>query len=328
MHYAPLTLALLLVACGADAPTQIVRRPDVAVSARQVRDRHPEAAAELDRLAVALTAEPKDAAALARAAVLLADLGLVDEARAAFVLAREAAPDAAEVERTWGRFLLFGGDAEGALVALERAVHLAPTDAQALLDLAEAYALAGHESAERSTLERAWRVAPQHIEASYRLALAVEANEPERARRLLEEIVAADAWHLGAHANLARLLTAAADPSAERVTERHRELALLSDLVLLDHPESPERYLSEAHYYARHGWAERARAVLGEGLARHPGDAELPFLAGLLAESAGDTHSARDAFQRSLELRPGDPRVLEHLGRLEARSPTASDERE
>lgn len=316
MHKLSLTPLLLVAAsCTGQAPPEpSAALPDLAVLAGAARDRHPEAAGELDRVAVALAERPDDATALGRAGVLLADLGHDAAARATFERARALAPDDPEVARLWGRYLLLEGELAAAEPALARARELAPEHAELLLDHAEALALLGRDPEAREALERAHASAPDLVEATYRLALSVEDDDPRRATALLGRAVADDPWHLGAHANLARLLGDA--PGATAVVERHLELARLSDLQVLDRPESVDRYVAETRHFANGGRTDLARTAVDRGLARHPGEPELAFLSGVLHQTAGDAEAARRAFLTALDGKPGEPRFVARLARL------------
>jgi tetratricopeptide (TPR) repeat protein len=135
------------------------------------------------------------------AARIYEDMGAIDLAAEAALRAAERGPEDADAWARVGRLRLRLMDRDGAIQALERARRLGPT-AEALLDLALAYHLAGDLGAELTACEQATLLDDRSPEAWSRLAHVLA-----RTDRVSDAIDACDrALRLGQDPEVADLL--------------------------------------------------------------------------------------------------------------------------
>jgi tetratricopeptide (TPR) repeat protein len=135
-------------------------------------------------------------------------------------------PDLASLYSYYGQALLFTGDADGAATAFRKQLASDPNDFDANLRLGEILFHRHAYADAQPPYERALRVRPGSAGAAYGLAeLDLATNQPEKARRRLEEIIARWPEYANAHRALA-----AADEELGRKPQADRERALAAKL--------------------------------------------------------------------------------------------------
>lgn len=116
----------------------------------------------------------------------------------------ESDPSLPSLLSYYGRALLFTGDPEGAAKAFRGQLASDPNDYEANLQLAEILRFGRSYQEARALYEKALTLRPSSIEAGYGLAmLDLAAEQPEKARKGLEEIVARAPQYGDAHQALA-----------------------------------------------------------------------------------------------------------------------------
>jgi Flp pilus assembly protein TadD len=172
----------------------------------------------------ALEIHPGYADALALRGQVRAQLGGVDGALLDLEAAIQLDPSHRGARQALAQ-LLYGGDAETRLAALQARVDEAPEDAGAQHQLGKTLLEYGRTTEARQHLERAVALAPHDVEALRELgkALAV-AQKNEQAIALFERVVALDPQDWQAHANLATLLAPRAPQQALEHARRAYQL--------------------------------------------------------------------------------------------------------
>jgi predicted Zn-dependent protease len=290
------------------------------VHGRQVQRLAAKAMAEADRAeaegradralrcwACYLTFAPDDARGLARYALALDREGGPPAARrralSAFRKALAREPACVEVRRRLvevamelGRF----GEARQHLLALLRA---APGQAELEEMLSRCEEAEGDFAGATASLERAARHAPDRIDAQVRLAelLRDRLDQPERAARVLDEMVANNAASAAAYLARARY-RAAAGALIDAAQDLARAAALApADLAVVT---------ANAELAERRGDLEAARAHWARGEGLSPGD--VPTCLGLAGaeRKAGRLPEAAACLRRGLGHAPDRPELL------------------
>ncbi len=209
--------------------------------------------------------------------------------QAARALAGE--PADARVLLAAGELQLARGDAGEARRYLEKAIELAPDNADAQQSLGRACALLGDDAAARARFERATKLDPESSRALEELA-QLDAHEPARraAALLRAGERASSAWD---------------EPGALRAFAKAAQL---------DPKSAPVVKEREATLYARLGDAEKARASFQAAI-----DADAPTAARALgvaraSRALGDTGRAEAGFRQALELDPQSGEAALALG--------------
>ncbi len=181
--------------------------------------------------------------------------------------------------------------------------------AAAKLDLADKPARP--DSAE-TNLRRALALEPNHVDATYQLALVrLMQDDATTAVPLLRAVAARDPRHLGARFNLARALRKlGATDEADAVAAEHRRLSHLEDLGHLDQPNGVDACLALAQMYAAGNDLESALPEIDRAVEAAPADPMPWIVKGRILGAAGRVDEAADAFESGLLLGPEDPRLL------------------
>lgn len=268
-----------------DPPTRVERLREAAVLARDDVGDPARASQCLDAV---LAIDPEDSGALAELAVLRQGEGRIDEAVSLLrrLVEVEADPDTrVDLRRRLAETLETAGDPGGAREAWAAVLDEDPGDERAFEALAAAHEVAGDWAALRALLERRIDAVvdePARVAARRRLAAVAEAHLDDRdaAVEQLREILLASPGDPTTVAELERLL---------------REAARWEDLVdLLD---------AEAGDAAARGDVDRARPLLVR-------------LADVQEARLGDPAAAVAAWERVVDLAPGEPESLAALVRL------------
>lgn len=136
----------------------------------------------------------------------MAQRGEFAEAAIAYRRAVEVAPDDLEALLRLHRTAVINEDGDTIWWALERALLLEPRNPRVQMLVADAYLEQGQFELARQHFNSVINLAPETIEASYRLGyIAAELDELSTARRWLEYTLALDPDHLGARQYLISL---------------------------------------------------------------------------------------------------------------------------
>lgn len=190
------------VACRPEPPppeaaVEPAPAPAAAVPAIDTAEMEPAVAARFDEVLDALRADPKSAASWGRFAMVAHAHELWDEARIAYLRARELDP----LDVRWPYFLgdvlsVAGTDLEAATEAFERALELRPDYAPAHMRLGRVLIARGQGERAAVHFERAVELAPELTPARLGLAqVRIAEGDLARAEALLDEILAAEPRH-------------------------------------------------------------------------------------------------------------------------------------
>jgi tetratricopeptide (TPR) repeat protein len=304
------------------------------------------AAAEAVRI---LRAHPGHPAALLLLGTAHRACGNPQAAAAEFAALAAAQPDSPVIRLELGRALrAAGGDAE-ALMALERAVELAPDLAEAWRELSQLHAVRGDTAACDAAYAHYDRLAP----GDHRLSEAATALANERltaAEELLRHALARSRQDVAALRMLAEVASVREDFSqAEALLEECLRLApgysrarldlaqvlrkrmqgepmlpLLERLLAMD-PHNLRYRTLQAAAYSLLGRSERATEILEALVREFPRDEVVWLNYGHTLRAAGRQREAIDAYRKCIEVKPGFGNAWMALANLKTFRFTDSD---
>lgn len=256
----------------------------------------------------ALEAFPAHPFYLYEMAVQFLSQGSLDAAARHLDMALEIDRRSSRLWNAYGMVRMSAGDRLGALDCFKRALSLAGEDARILNNIGVAL-MKGKEYAEALIwLEKGVNLDEQDADLLRNAAAACAAiGEFERGCEYLERSLAIEPFSAGSYVVQAELLLGKGDrDGAERALEKIRFLPRVPLDVSLKMIKI---------YVALHRTREAEELALST-LRSFPGIAEIPYLAGKIAESRGDDERAEILYKKALSERPYDAEVLASLGCL------------
>ncbi|HEX7349186.1 MAG TPA: tetratricopeptide repeat protein [Rhodanobacteraceae bacterium] len=208
---------------------------------------------------------------------------------------RTTVPDDSELARLHGVALLMLGRATEARQALETALRLDPTNADAHSNLASAVLAAGDTNRAVTLLEQAVAAQPGNAALHNNLANALRAaGDDARARDEYLAALAVAPNHFGALVNLAAT-------ELSLGMSREAEARLRSALAKQPHPQA---WLLLGHVLHRSQRYAEAQAAYEAGAKLAPSAAQFPYHAGLMADERHHYAGAARLYRRALQLDP------------------------
>lgn len=190
---------------------------------------------------------------------------------------------------------------EEAVKVLERAISLAPEQAEPRLQLADLYEATEAPDEVRTTLEAAVRACPKDVRVRVRLAAALRSEgRKEEAVTLLRGALRTAPGDAALHLALGRALRDSGQTD-EALTE--------IDAALARDPRLAEAHYQRGVVLLEKGRRDEARAAVRQALELEPQHAGALELAGTLAIDAHDRPEAERVINRLYADRPDDPRA-------------------
>lgn len=331
------TLALvILAACTTDMPpSQEAAAGDATVPDVDTTDMEPQVATRFREVRQAVLEAPESAEAWGRFGRVAHAHELWDEARVAYIRARELDP----ADERWPYFLgdvlsVVGTDLEAATEAFERALELRPDYAPAHMRLGRVLIDRGLPDEAAARFERALELAPDLGPARLGLAqVRIAQGELERAEELLDEILGAEPRHGQALSALGQVyMRQGRREEAREVARRARDAALYnlySDPLMQQvvREEASSVLLWErAKAFFDDGNYEQATRGLEQVVQRRPSDPDVHHQLGVAYGHLGRLDRALHHLQRVVELDQTRvaPRVQLALLHLEQGRPSAA----
>lgn len=260
--------------------------------------------------------------------LVLAQNGDDEKASSEFREAVRIRPDYADAHANLGAVLLLS-DVEQAISELEKAISIDPTLIKAQFNLAEAYGNSpSHGSAKQiEQLRKIISIAPDFGRAHLALgkALLHEARVSDAIVEL-RDATRLDPTSGEAHYQLG-LALARSDQQQEGAAEvkKGRELSAADE-----RNQNAELDISEGRATLQKGELQEAEAKFRHAIKLQPDSAVAQHFLGLVLEEEGDTTAAIAAYQRAVELNPGDLNSRQSVLRLSpqetpAQVPTAAE---
>jgi tetratricopeptide (TPR) repeat protein len=268
----------------------------------------------LAELREALRLRPEYAEAHNNIGLVLAQNSDDDKATEEFRTAVRIRPEYADAHANLGAVLLLS-DVEQAIGELEMAVSLDPTLLKAQYNLAEAYGLSpSHGSAKQiEQLQKIISIAPDFGRAHLALgkALLHDAKVSDAVTEL-REAIRLEPTSGEAHYQLG-LALARSGQQQEGTDEvkKGRELSAADD-----RNQNAELDVSEGRAALQKGDLQEAETKFRHAVKLQPNSPVAQHFLGLTLEKGGDTTGAIAAYQRALELNPGDLNSRQSLSRL------------
>lgn len=219
-------------------------------------------------------------------------------------------PNDATVYTAWGRYSLAQGNTREAEVALTKAVQLAPSAIEPLLELGGLYSNALRRPADAiSAFEAAIRLQPRHAGAHHGLGMAlVMAGKPDAAvTELRRAAELAPGNPLPRHA-LGRVLVAQGKPE--------EALKAYSEALRLQPGFIPSR-LDRAYIYMQRGAWQNARDDFAQVVAQAPANIEAQMGLGMTAQQLQELDVARKAYRAVLTADPKRSMAYNNLAWVE-----------
>ena len=262
----------------------------------------------------ALRLRPDYAEAHNNMGLVLAQNGDDDKATAEFREATRIRTDYAEAHANLGAVLILS-DVEEAIVELEKAVSLDPTLIQAQFNLAEAYGNSpSHGTGKQiEQLRKIISIAPDFARAHLALGKALlHDGKVSDAVAELRDATRLDPTSGEAHYQLGLALArnGQQQEGAEEV-KRGRELSSADE-----RNQNAELDVSEGQAALRNGELQQAEAKFRHALRLQPNSPLSEHLLALTLEKEGNTDEALAAYQKAVELNPGDLSARQSIGRL------------
>jgi len=211
------------------------------------------------------------------------------------------------VEEAWD--LLAKGERKQAIRVLHEIIKANPRDADARLVLGSALMEDGERAESIAQLSEAVRLRPRSAEAHNALGEAFNNfGETKAARGAFEKAVGLDPKFAEASVNLGLVLVQAGEFSA---AAGHLDRALAR---LGTSPEAANPHYLRAKVYTEENEVEKAAAQLKEAVSLRPDFAEAWSDLGQARKTLLDDPGALAAFQRAVELSPGDAVAQYRLG--------------
>jgi tetratricopeptide (TPR) repeat protein len=317
---------------------------EVALGNLSLHEKNLAAAAAAFKKAQALDAKSSAvSAALASLAWVQGDLKQAD---AGFKAAAEASPARSPHRMQYARFKIQSGDLAGGRQVLEDILKAAPDYVPASLVLAEIAVSEKKFDECASLLNAVLAMDPDNFDALYfqgRLALA--RNDADQAVTVMERMARLYPLVARVHSQLGAVYLAVNDP-AKAMASLNRALELdpaLTEATLLlaevqiktgnaapvivslerlrqKQPQLVAAQLLLADAYRLQGRTSDAIAIYGPLEKMFPQNDQIPLLRGAALLQLSDTAAARQAFERVLELSPGQLPAMEQLVELDLKA--------
>jgi len=233
---------------------------------------------------------------------------------AAFREAIRIRPDYADAHANLGAALT-QTDNLAAIQELQQAVALAPNSVKAHFNLAVAYAASSNGGGEKEVeqLRKVIALDPNFSRAHLALGKALlRDSQMSGAVRELQEAIRLDPQSGDAHYQLGLALARAGrkEEGAAEVQKGH-ELASADERA-----ENVNLDLSEGRAALQRGETDQAAAKFQHALKLQPDSADAQHFLALALQEQGDSRGANVAYQRALELNPGDVTAREQIKTL------------
>ena len=268
----------------------------------------------LGELREAVRLRPDYAEAHNNIGLVLAQSGDDEKAIAEFREAVRIRPDYADAHANFGAALLLS-DVEQAVVELEKATLLDPTLIKSRFNLAEAYGNSpSHGPAKQiEQLRKIISIAPDFARAHLALGRALlHDGEVSEAVSELREATRLDPTSGEAHYQLG-LALARSDQQQEGTAEitKGRELSAADE-----RNQNAELDVSEGRLALQKGELQEAETKFRHAIKLQPNSSTAWRYLGMALEKEGDTERAAAAYQKAVDLDPGDLNSRQSLNRL------------
>lgn len=270
----------------------------------------------------ALRLRPDFAEAHNNTGLVLAQNGEDEKATVEFREAVRVRPDYADAHANLGAVLMLS-NVDQAIGELEKAVSLDPALIKAQFNLGEAYGNSpGHGTAKQiEQLRKVISIAPDFARAHLALgrALLHDAKVSDAVNEL-REATRLDSASGEAHYQLG-LALARSGQQEEGAAEvkKGRELSSADE-----RNQNAELDISEGRVALQKGELQEAEAKFRHAIKLQPNSPVVQHFLGIALEKEGDTAGAIAAYQRAMELNPGDLSSRESVSRLSAAAQNAS----
>ena len=249
--------------------------------------------------------------------LVLAQNGDDEKAVAEFREAIRIQPDYADAHANLGAALMFS-DVDEAIAELEKAVSLDPTLVKAQVNLAEAYGRSpSHGPAKQvEQLRKVIALAPDFARAHLALGKSLlQDGKVNDAVSELQEATRLDPRSGEAHYQLGLALARTGkQQEASAEVQKGRELSSADE-----RNQNANLDLSEGRLALEKGELQEAEAKFRHAIRLQPDSPSAQHYLGIVLEQEGDKEGAVAAYQKAVELNPGDLSSKQNLNRL---SPT------
>ena len=264
----------------------------------------------------ALRLRPDYAEAHNNMGLVLAQNGDDEKAAAEFREASRIRPDYADAHANLGAVLLLS-DVEGAIAELEKAVSLDPTSIKAQFNLAEAYGNSpNHGTAKQiEQLRKIISIAPDFPRAHLALgkALLHDAKVSDAVTEL-RDATRLDPTSGEAHYQLGLALARSGQQEeATAEVKKGRELSSVDE-----RNQNAELDVSEGRAAIQKGELQEAESKFRHAIKLQPNSPVAQHLLGMTLEEEGNTEGAVAAYQKAVELNPGDMSARQSVSRLKS----------
>jgi tetratricopeptide (TPR) repeat protein len=270
----------------------------------------------LAELREAVRLRPDYAEAHNNIGLVLAQNGEDDKAIAEFHEAVRIQPDYADAHANLGAALMFS-DVEQAITELEKATALDPTLVKAEVNLAEAYGNSpSHGSAKQiEQLRKVIALAPDFARAHLALGKTLlHDGKVNDAVSELQEATRLDPRSGEAHYQLGLALARTGKQQEATVeVQQGRELSAADE-----RNKNADLDISDGRLAFAKGELQEAEAKFRHALRLEPNSSSAQRYLGMVLEKEGDTEGAVAAYQKAVDLNPGDLNSKQSLNRLSA----------
>jgi tetratricopeptide (TPR) repeat protein len=262
----------------------------------------------------ALSLRPDYAEAHNNMGLVLAQSGEDEKAAAEFREASRIRPDYADAHANLGAVLLLS-DVEGAIAELEKAVSLDPTMIKAQFNLAEAYGNGpSHGTAKQiEQLRKIISIAPEFARAH--LALGKALLHDAKVSDAVDEL--RDATRLDPTSGEAHYQLGLALARSGQQEEGAAEVMKGRELSSADERnQNAELDVSEGRAAIQKGELQEAESKFRHAIKLQPNSPVAQHLLGMTLEREGNTEGAVAAYQKAVDLNPGDISARQSVSRL------------
>lgn len=248
---------------------------------------------------------------LMRQGLQLHQAGRLPEAQAIYGKVLEKQPSHAAANHLLGLSLLQRGDAVGAVIRIQRAVHVRGNDPDYLANLGTALNSEGRPAEAVDAFDRALKLQPANAGALNNRAMALKAiGRHDEAVASYRAAIAAKPDEAGFHRNLGKLLSELGDwHGAEAAYRRALELRP-------NFPNALTGLCNALEALQRVGEAVEVAAIY---VARFPTESEYARALGLAYWLAGNSAAAAAAYRAAIAANPADVEAHRMLGSIVTR---------
>jgi tetratricopeptide (TPR) repeat protein len=264
---------------------------------------YPRALAETEK---ALAQHPDWSRARLLQAQVMSRMGQSQKAREVMLKALQADPNNVRLRLIYSQFLAKAGDVRGAEKELEKILAKDPRNEDALLGLAMAQLESGQEAKARQLFESLAESPNRRMQAYFYLGLMeARKNHLQSALQWFDKVTEGPAA-FDAQVNAATALI-----SLGQIPEARQRLAEIRK----QYPQEALRmYLLEGELLTKNKDYAEAFELLGHALEEMPGQTELLYARALVAEELGRMDVLEADLRTVLEKNPDDPNALNALG--------------